>query len=287
MADSRYIFDVTSETFDTYVLQNSHQVPVLVDFWAGWCQPCQMLMPVLARLIEEYDGKVLLAKVNSDEQQELAGRFGVRSLPTVKVFKEGRVVDEFMGVQPEPAIREIIERHVVRESDLTRAEALRLAREGDIAGAEKILRDLLAADPGVERAKVDLASILAQTGRADEAEELMRTLPLNIQQEEDVKALMQRIKAIRLTENAPDTATLRQAIEKDPADLHARLQLAARLIADDQLEEALEQYLEIMKRDRQFENDAGREGMLSVFEMLGGQGELVSTYRRKMAAMMY
>ncbi|HDP89091.1 MAG TPA: thioredoxin [Thioalkalivibrio sp.] len=287
MADSRYIFDVTSETFDTYVLQNSHQVPVLVDFWAGWCQPCQMLMPVLARLIEEYDGKVLLAKVNSDEQQELAGRFGVRSLPTVKVFKEGRVVDEFMGVQPEPAIREIIERHVVRESDLTRAEALRLAREGDIAGAEKVLRDLLAADPGVERAKVDLASILAQTGRADEADELMRTVPLNIQQEEDVKALMQRIKAIRLTENAPDTEALRQAIEKDPADLHARLQLAARLVADDQLEDALEQYLEIMKRDRKFENDAGREGMLSVFEMLGGQGELVSTYRRKMAAMMY
>jgi len=287
MADSRYIFDVTSETFDTYVLQNSHQVPVLVDFWAGWCQPCQMLMPVLARLIEEYDGKVLLAKVNSDEQQELAGRFGVRSLPTVKVFREGRVVDEFMGVQPEPAIREIIERHVVRESDLTRAEALRLAREGDIAGAEKVLRDLLAADPSIERAKVDLASILAQTGRADEADELMRTVPLNIQQEEDVKALMQRIKAIRLTENAPDTASLRQAIEKDPADLHARLQLAARLVADDQLEGALEQYLEIMKRDRKFENDAGREGMLSVFEMLGGQGELVSTYRRKMAAMMY
>lgn len=287
MADSRYIFDVTSETFDTYVLQNSHQVPVLVDFWAGWCQPCQMLMPVLARLIEEYDGEVLLAKVNSDEQQELAGRFGVRSLPTVKVFREGRVVDEFMGVQPEPIIREIIERHVVRESDLTRAEALRLAREGDIAGAEKVLRDLLAADPGVERAKVDLASILAQTGRADEADELMRTVPLNIQQEADVKALMQRIKAIRLTENAPDTATLRQTVEKDPDDLHARLQLAARLVAEDQLEGALEQYLEIMKRDRTFENDAGREGMLSVFEMLGGQGELVSTYRRKMAAMMY
>lgn len=287
MADSPYIFDVTRETFDTYVLQNSHKVPVLVDFWAGWCQPCQMLMPVLQKIIEEYNGEVLLAKVNSDEQQELAGQFGVRSLPTVKVFKDGKPVDEFMGVQPEPAIREMIERHVVRQSDLTRAEALRLAKEGDIEGAEKVLRDLIAQDPNAERAKVDLAGILTQTGRADEAEELMRTVPLNIQQEDEVKALMQRMKYARLTEGAPDTAALKQAIENDPANLTARLQLAAQLVSAGEHADALEQYLEIMKRDRKFEDDAGREGMLAVFEMLGGQGELVSTYRRKMAALMY
>ena len=287
MADSPYIFDVTRETFETYVLQNSHKVPVLVDFWADWCQPCQMLMPVLAKIVEEYNGEVLLAKVNSDQQQELAGQFGVRSLPTVKVFKDGQPVDEFMGVQPEPAIREMIERHIVREADLTRAEALRLAREGDIAGAERILRDLVAADPNAERAKVDLAGVLTETGRAEEAEELMRTVPLNIQQEDDVKALMQRMKYARLTQEAPDADALRQAIEKDPADLRARQQLAAQLVAGGDLEGALEQFLEIMKRDRKFEDDAGREGMLAVFEMLGGQGELVSRYRRKMAALMY
>ena len=287
MADSPYIFDVTRDTFDTYVLQNSHKVPVLVDFWAGWCQPCQMLMPVLQKIIEEYNGEVLLAKVNSDEQQELAGQFGVRSLPTVKVFRNGQPVDEFMGVQPEPAIREMIERHIVREADLTRGEALRLAREGDLAGAENILRELLAQDANAERAKVDLASILAQTGRAAEAEDLMRTVPLNIQQEDDVKALMQRMKYARLTEDAPDTDALRQAVENDPADLKARLQLAAQLVSAGDYEGALEQYLEIMKRDRRFEDDAGREGMLAVFEMLGGHGDLVSAYRRKMAALMY
>jgi len=287
MADSPYIFDVTRETFDTYVLQNSHKVPVLVDFWAGWCQPCQMLMPVLQKIIEEYNGEVLLAKVNSDEQQELAGQYGVRSLPTVKIFKNGQPVDEFMGVQPEPVIREMIEQHVVRESDLTRAEAQRLMREGDLAGAEKILRELLVQNPDLERAKVDLSAVLVETGRADEADELMRTVPLNIQQQEDVKALMQRIKYARQTEGAPDTEALKQAIEKDPDDLKARLQLAAQLVTAGELEGALEQYLEIMKRDRKFEDDAGREGMLAVFEMLGGHGELVSAYRRKMAALMY
>ena len=287
MADSPYIFEVTHENFDTYVLQNSHKVPVLVDFWADWCQPCQMLMPVLQKIIEEYNGEVLLAKVNSDQQQELAGQYGVRSLPTVKVFKDGQAVDEFMGVQPEPTIREMIERHIVRQSDLTRGEALRLAKEGDLEGAEKTLRELLAQDPNAERAKVDLASILAQTGRADEADELMRTLPLNIQQEDDVKALMQRMKFARLTEDAPDTDSLRQAIEKDPADLKARQQLAAQLVSAGDYQGALEQYLEIMKRDRKFEDDAGREGMLSVFEMLGGHGDLVSAYRRKMATLLY
>ena len=287
MADSPYIFDVTGETFETYVLQNSHKVPVLVDFWAGWCQPCQMLMPVLARIVAEYDGKVLLAKVNSDEQQELSSMFGVRSLPTVKLFKDGKVVDEFMGVQPESAIRAILEKHVVRESDLVRQQALTHYRAGETDEAIRLLQNAMEMDPANDRPLVDLAGILAQQGKAEDAENLLRTLPLSRQQDDDIKALFSRLQMARMRAGAPDAATLKAKIEADPTDLEARQQLAAQYVADGELDAALEQFYEIMKHDRAFGDDAGRQGMLSVFEMLGGHGELVTSWRRKMAALMY
>ena len=123
MADSPFIIDVTRDNYQQ-VMEASFKVPVLMDFWASWCQPCHALMPVLAKLADEYEGKFLLAKLNTEEEQEIAAHFGIRSIPTVKLFHEGQPVDEFLGALPEKAVREFIDRHIGRESDGRLDEAL-------------------------------------------------------------------------------------------------------------------------------------------------------------------
>ncbi len=146
MNDFPFIFSVTQEDFAQRVLENSRRVPVMVDFWADWCGPCHMLMPILTKLTQEYQGQFLLAKVNSDEQQALASQYGVRSLPTVKLFKSGDVVDEFMGVQQESTIRQLLERHIERESDKIRLQAEQALEANDTEKAHLLLQQATALD---------------------------------------------------------------------------------------------------------------------------------------------
>ncbi len=282
MSDSQYAFDVTRETFAQYVIENSHKVPVLVDFWADWCAPCKALMPILARLAEEYQGRILVAKVNSDEQGELAAQFGIRSLPTVKIFKNGTVVDEFMGAQPEGVIRDMLARYIVRPSDALRNQALDALHGGDAAKALTLLEQAIAMDPDYPALKIDLAGLHLQMGQDAQAKTILEALPAEVREQDEVRQLLSQLHYASLAEGAPDAATLRAGIEQDPADLAARQQLAALSIAAGDFETALAQFLEIMKRDRGFNDDAGRKGLLEVFDMLGG-GEQVQRYRRQMA----
>jgi putative thioredoxin len=287
MSDTPYAFDVTAETFQQYVLENSHKVPVLVDFWAEWCAPCRTLMPLLAELAREYNGQFLLAKVNSDEQQSLAQQYGVRSLPTIKVFRNGEAVDEFMGAQPESVIRALIEQHVERESDKLRSEAMTSLDQDDSENALKLLAQAREMDPDNPRVILDLVRVKLQLNELDEAEALIQTLPLDIREGDDARALLAKISISKSTRDAPAPETLIQQIADNPDDLKARLQLANLSIGNGDFETGMEQFLEIMRRDRSYEDDAGRMGLLNGFEILGGQGDLVSSYRRKMAALLY
>jgi putative thioredoxin len=147
MANSPHVVSVTTESFHQVVVQGSHERPVLVDFWADWCAPCRMLMPVLASIADSYGGKLLVAKVNTEEEQGLAAEYGIRSLPTVQLFKDGRPVDQFMGALPEPQIRQFLEQHLPRESDQLLARAQGLLSAGDLEGAARMIEAVGQADP--------------------------------------------------------------------------------------------------------------------------------------------
>ena len=282
MADHPHILAATAETFEHEVITASRTVPVLVDYWASWCGPCQSLMPVLEALAAEYAGAFRLAKVNIDEQQELAGWAGVRSVPTVQLFKGGQVVEQFTGAQPEGEIRALLDRHIERASDALVAQAVAARDGGDVDGALQLLQQAVNDDPHNPRVRTALAETLMGAGRFEEAERSLEGVA-----EEVAGPLREQLAFARAAAEAPDLDALQAALEKDPGDSTARYQLGTRLLAAGDYEAALEAFLELMRRDRAYGDDAGRKALLQVFEMLGAEDERVGRYRRLMARALY
>ena len=285
MSESPYSFEVTQENFNELVLEKSYETPVMVDFWAAWCAPCRMLMPMLAKLVDEYQGQFLLAKVNTDAEQELAAANGIRSLPTVRIYKGGKVVDEFMGVQPEPAIRESIERHLFRASDASMSEAKSALAAGDTDKAAQLLEQVLAADEHNLDARLSLANIFLGQKQFAKVEDLLAKVRIDLADDPEVHALRARLQFAQAAEKAPPAEALEKTLRAEPGDLEAHYQLGAIKVLEGDYEGALEQFLEIRRRDRSYREDAGRKSMLAVFDLLGG-GPLVNRYRAKMASIL-
>ena len=284
MSTSPHIADVTLNDFSKRVLEKSREVPVLVDFWAGWCGPCRMLTPVLTRLAEAYAGKFFLAKVDTDVERELATQYAIRSLPTVKVFRNGEGLTEFMGAQPESAIRRFIDPYIARDSDAVVDKALAAHRSGHDDEAVGLLRRAVDADPADDRAKLVLASIYVEQSRLNEAQAVHGMLSAKAKTEPEALALAGRIRFARIVATAPPADELEKMIAADPDNCKARSQRSARQVLANDYESALSNLLEIVKRNRRFHDDAGRQYMLAVFDLLGGKGELVSKYRRLLSS---
>lgn len=281
---SQYAFDVSLEEFETKVLRASLQVPVVVDFWAPWCGPCQTLKPMLERLAEEYQGRFLLAKVNSDENVELAGHFGVRSIPSVKVVFQGQLVDEFNGALPEGQVREFLNRIALPAAEAEenlRESAAALLVEGKPEEALAKLVEASQANPQDQGVQLDAIEVLMQLGRHDEAAQLLAG---------EYKDEAERAKALRarlaLAQGAADTAPLESRLIDNPDDHATRLELAKAYAAQSLFREALEAALEVVRRDRFFDEGAGRKILLQFFEALSGEqyDDLVREFRRKLSA---
>lgn len=278
--------DVSAASFTREVLEESYRRPVLVDFWADWCGPCKMLMPVLSSLATAYGGRFRLAKVNSDAEQKLAGQFGIRSLPTVMCFRNGQPVDQFMGVQPESVIRAMIDRHVERPSDRIREEANARLMNGDAAGAVEALHRAIALDPQHAPLKIDLAQALLASGDAEAAETELKQLPLDVHEQDSVKQLLAKIVFAKNLDGT-SLASLREEAASHPDDPALLERLAAALMVAGESAEALECYLTLMRRFRNHNDNAGHRGLLAAFEVLGPRHELVNAYRRKMVNLLY
>ncbi len=283
MSTSTLVSDVTRTEFDTLVLARSRTAPVLVDFWAPWCAPCKMLMPVLARLADEYQGKFYLAKINTDIEQELAARYGIRSLPTVKLFKDGVVIDEFLGVQSEKAVREIIDRHTPRPSDALLRQAEGALASGQTRRAVEIRERALDIDPANDHVKVKLAGLLLTDGRLEDSERILDSLSPGARSEPEAVAMRAHLEIAHIAAGTPPTDALERPISGDPSDSEARAQLRTHKVMDGDYESALALLLEIVRNDRQFRDDAARKMMLTLFTLLGGKGDLVKRYRSQLS----
>ena len=288
MAASPYIVDpVTEANFGEAVIERSREVPVLVDFWAEWCGPCRMLMPVLSRLAEEYGGRFVLAKVNTDAEQGLAMRYGIRGIPALKLFRNGEVVEELVGVQPESTIRAMIDRYIERPADRVREEARAAVRAGAPETAVALLRRALEEEPDYAPLRLDLAAALAAAGRFDEAEETFAALPREVRESAEGKALAARLLFARAATEAPPRERLEEALREGRAGSDELYALAARRVVAGEHEGALELLLELLRRDPGYRDGAARRAVLAVFDLLGGEGELVQRYRKRLFALLH
>ena len=279
-------FETGTEAFERDVLQASQKVPVLVDFWAPWCAPCRALKPVLEKLAAEYQGRFLLAKVNSDEHPQLAAQFGVRGIPNVKAFVDGKLADEFTGALPESGVRAFIDRLIPTPGEKLRRTARALLTQGDFDEAERHLRSALELEPANHAIRLDLVELLLAKNSHAEADAIFAPIP---ERERDERAdrLYSVLELWKKGQKLPTVAELEAKLAAAPGDLAARLALGERLMADGRFEPALAALLEVVRKDRGALRTSARKLMVEVFKLAEDQAELVTTYRKLLAGALY
>jgi len=279
---SPYIVETTSENFVRDVIEGSSSVPVVVDFWAAWCQPCRILGPVLERLAVEYDGKFILVKADTEQAPDIAAGFGVRSIPAVFAVRGGKVVDSFVGVLPEASLRSWLDRIMPSPAEVLAAEALGLEAT-DPPAAEAKYREALGLAPADPLIQVGLGRVALAMGRLDEARSIVEKLERRGFLEPEAETLKAELTLRGHGGPGGGLEPLRRAHEADPANKEAQLLLAEGLASAGEYEEALEKALDLVERDRRGTGESARKLMLAVFQLLPPDSELASDYRRRLS----
>ena len=287
MAETRFILEGTELNFDRLVLENSRKGLVLVDFWAPWAGPSLRQQQVLRGLAERYRGRFLLVTVNTDEQKAIASRFGVKSLPSFKLFRNARVVEEFHGMQPEADYQKIVDRYLVPLGDQVRLSAGRAWNAGEHDKAIRVLAEGAMAEPDNLDIPAMLAKLLMRLHRYDEAREVLATLPPEARDTTELATLRAHLDFITTAQAVDDEAAVLARSERSPDDLEAQFQAAALHLVNDRSEPALKALIAILRRQRDYNDGAARRGLLAVFDTLGGDHALVAKYRGDLARLIH
>jgi putative thioredoxin len=286
MSDSPYIRHVTAQNFQQDVVDASRQQPVLVDFWADWCAPCKQLMPVLEKLAKEYKGAFVLAKVNCDQEQELAAQIGVRSLPTVILIKDGQLVDQFMGALPESEVRKLLEKHVAAPQESPQEQARQFMDQGDFEAALPLLKEAYNANPSDEDLAIDLVRALFNTGNLDDADQLLAALPDSVRHDDRVKAMNAQRGFAERVQQLPPESELRGRVEQrdDPEALYG---IAMYQAARGEYQQSMDVLLDLFRRHRAWNDGQARTTLLEMFDLLGPDNPLARSYRQKLFQLLY
>jgi len=279
------MIDATLSSFERDVIEASLEVPVIVDFWAPWCGPCQQLGPMLEKLEREYGGRFRLVNVNSDTNPELVASFNLKSIPYAVAFVDGNAIAQFMGAQPEAFVRAFIDRLTPNPADIEHRAAREALAQGHDSVAEDYLRNAIALDPSHAAARLDIVNLFLDRGDLDGAHRHFDVLTTAAVQESTYAAVAARIEAAEKMKALPPIETLVRRICGDAADLSARFDLAELLIARRDFGPALHQLLEIVKRDRGC--DQARRRMLEVFALASSQEDLVQDFRTRLSSLLF
>lgn len=281
--------ETTTARFRADVLDASARRIVLVDFWAPWCSPCRQLAPTIERLVKATDGKIALVKMNIDNDPEIAEQLGIKSIPAVVAFQRGRPVDGFVGALPESQIKGFLERLVGPIEDMSDAleTALAMIADGDLGGAEALLAQLAGDDPPNVNAVALLARLYVDTQRLDDARALLDSLPDALRRDADVAAAIAAVENAERAQDLGEIDELRRRANFNPNDMQAYFDLALALNAEGLREEAADALLEIIRRDRSWNDDGARKQLVQFFEAWGPMDTAAVGARRKLSALLF
>ena len=281
-----HVVDIDQSNAQQLLIEESARRLVMVDFWAEWCSHCKTLTPLLEKLASEYNGQFLLAKVNADEQQMIASQLGVRSLPTVIIFKDGQPIDGFTGAQSESEIKVLLDKYLPKPWEADLQQGKELLTQGDAAGALPILRQAHADAENHPPVILSLSECLLELNRLEEAESLLGQIKM-ADQDEYFKTLVARLELQQESAKSPEIDALEQQLATSPDDLHLQLQLAVQYNQNNLHAEALETLLSILQKDLEFEEGEAKKFFLDMLATLGKGDPLAIKYQRKYYTLLY